>query len=222
MLSGSSFQRRGAWAQKALSPNLFRLVCCICSRFLVFDLRVFVLASLINSSLKYRGAHPCMHLEVKSRILNSILFLMGSQWRSFRIVVMWMWSYFLEPLTTLVALFWTFWSLQSCSSVESTEKSITIVKVWCHQWDNDTLVVSVLRFFLIFPMFLRWLFADLIAFDTCADIFLFGSKTAPGLPIGSLRTGTITPFMVISVLGVSFFARICPYISWLKVAGIQS
>ena len=83
----------------------------ICNKFLVFDLRVLVLACLTNSSLKYRGAHPCMHLKVKSRILNSILFLMGSQWRSFRTGVMW--SYFLEPLTTLAALFWTFWSLHN-------------------------------------------------------------------------------------------------------------
>ena len=68
-LSGSSFQRRGAKAQNALSPNLFRLVSGICNEFLVFDLRVLVLACLTNSSLKYRGAHPCMHLKVKSRIL---------------------------------------------------------------------------------------------------------------------------------------------------------
>ena len=75
VLSGSSFQRRGAQAQNALSPNLFRVVCGICNRFLVFDLRVLVLACLTNSSLKYRGAHPCMHLKVKSRIFNTNLFL---------------------------------------------------------------------------------------------------------------------------------------------------
>ena len=52
MLSGSSFQRRGACAQNALSPNLFRLVYGICNKFLVFDLRVLlVLACLTNSSL---------------------------------------------------------------------------------------------------------------------------------------------------------------------------
>ena len=51
----------------------------ICTKFLVFDLRVLVLACLTNSSLKYRGAHPSMHLKVKSRILKSILFLMGSK-----------------------------------------------------------------------------------------------------------------------------------------------
>ena len=79
MLSGSSFQRRGAQAQNALSPNLFRLVSGICNKFLVLDLRVLVLACLTNSFLKCRGAHPCMHLKLKSRILNSILFLMGSQ-----------------------------------------------------------------------------------------------------------------------------------------------
>ena len=61
MLSGRSFQRRGALAQNALSPNLFRLVSGICNKFLEFDLRVLVLACLTNSSLKYRGAHPCMH-----------------------------------------------------------------------------------------------------------------------------------------------------------------
>ena len=49
MLFGSSFQRRGAYAQKALSPILFRLVCGICNRFFVFDLRVLVLAFLTNN-----------------------------------------------------------------------------------------------------------------------------------------------------------------------------
>ena len=43
MLSGSSFQRRGTYAQIALSPNLFTLVGGICNKFLVFDLRVLVL-----------------------------------------------------------------------------------------------------------------------------------------------------------------------------------
>ena len=71
ILSGSSFQRRGAWAQNDLSPNLFRLVSVICNKFLVFDLRVLVLACLTNSSLKYRGAHPYMHLKVKRRIFYS-------------------------------------------------------------------------------------------------------------------------------------------------------
>ena len=42
MLSGSSFQRRGAQAQNALSPNLLRLVGGICNKFLVFDLRVLL------------------------------------------------------------------------------------------------------------------------------------------------------------------------------------
>ena len=51
-------------------PDSFRFVCGICITFLVFDLRVLVL-----DSLKYRGAHPCVHLKVKSRILNPILFL---------------------------------------------------------------------------------------------------------------------------------------------------
>ena len=55
MLSGSSFQRRGAYAQNAQSPNLFRCVCGICNTFLKFDIRVLVLACLTNSSLKYRG-----------------------------------------------------------------------------------------------------------------------------------------------------------------------
>ena len=32
----------------------------------------------------------------------------------------------------------------------------------------------------------------MITVDTCADIFMLGSKTAPRLPTGSLRTGTIT------------------------------
>ena len=75
MSSGSSFQRRGAYRHRinALSPNLFRLMCGIGNKFLVFDLRVLVLACLTNSSFKYRGAHPCMHLKVKSRILNSRL-----------------------------------------------------------------------------------------------------------------------------------------------------
>ena len=34
----------------------------------------------------------------------------------------------------------------------------------------------------------------MITFDTFADIFMFGSKAAPILPTGSVRTGTITPF----------------------------
>ena len=57
MLSGSLFRRRGAYAQNALSPNLFRLVCVIFNKFLVFDLSQspYVLACLTNSSLKYRG-----------------------------------------------------------------------------------------------------------------------------------------------------------------------
>ena len=42
----------------------------------------------------------------------------------------------------------------------------------------ELLVASVLRNFLIFPFLPRLLFADLITFDTCADIFMFGSKTA--------------------------------------------
>ena len=42
------------------------LVCVICNTFLVFDLIVLVLACLNNNSLTY----PCMHLKVKSRILN--------------------------------------------------------------------------------------------------------------------------------------------------------
>ena len=49
----------------------------ITNGFLVFYIRVLVLACLPNSSLKYRGPHPCMHLKVK--VLNSILFLMSSQ-----------------------------------------------------------------------------------------------------------------------------------------------
>ena len=48
-------------------PFQIRLVSGICNK-LVFDLRVLVLACLTNSSLKYRGAHPCMHSKVKSRI----------------------------------------------------------------------------------------------------------------------------------------------------------
>ena len=51
MMSGSSFQRRGAYAQKALSPNLFRLVCGICNKFVVFDLRVLVLTCLSNNMI---------------------------------------------------------------------------------------------------------------------------------------------------------------------------
>ena len=70
MLSESSFQRRVAYAQKALSPNLFRLVCGICNKFLVFDLRVLVLACLTNSSLKYRGAGPCMHLSITNELAS--------------------------------------------------------------------------------------------------------------------------------------------------------
>ena len=64
MLSGSSFQRHGAEAQNALSPNLFRLVCGICIKFLVFDLRVLVLARLTNISFRFRGAHPCMFIRI--------------------------------------------------------------------------------------------------------------------------------------------------------------
>ena len=79
ILSGSSFQRRGEQAQNSLSPSLFRLVCGIRYTFVVFDLRVLVLACLTIRSLRYRGAHPCVHLKVKSRILNSVLFLMASQ-----------------------------------------------------------------------------------------------------------------------------------------------
>ena len=41
-----------AKVQEALSPNLFRLVCGIC-KFLVFDLRVLVVACLTNNSLYY-------------------------------------------------------------------------------------------------------------------------------------------------------------------------
>ena len=77
-----------------------------------------------------------MHLKVKNSILNSFLFLMGSQWRSFRIGVMW--SYFVEPLTTLGALFWTFWSLHSSSSVipqRSPERNQPQVLVYvCRVW----------------------------------------------------------------------------------------
>ena len=39
-----------------MSQNLFRLVSGICNKFLLFDLRVLVLACLTNSFLKYRGA----------------------------------------------------------------------------------------------------------------------------------------------------------------------
>ena len=48
-----------------------------CSKYLI--LRVPALACLANNSLKYRGEHHSMHLEVKSRISNSIIFLIGSQ-----------------------------------------------------------------------------------------------------------------------------------------------
>ena len=53
MLSGSSFRTCGAWAQKVLSPNLFRLVCAICNKVLVFDLGVLVLACLTIDNLAW-------------------------------------------------------------------------------------------------------------------------------------------------------------------------
>ena len=74
------------------------------------------------------------------------------------------------------------------------------VRRW-HSW-----LYQYKEIFLIFPMFLRWQFANLITVDTCADIFMSRSKTAPRLPTGSLRTGTITPFKVI--LEIDF----CPHI----------
>ena len=62
-----------AWciqAQNALSPNLLGLMYSICNKLFVFDLKVLVLSCFTNSSLKYIGAHPCMHWKIKSRILN--------------------------------------------------------------------------------------------------------------------------------------------------------
>ena len=47
----------GAWAYKALSPKLFRLVCGICNKFLVFDVGVLVLSCLAYSSLTYIEGH---------------------------------------------------------------------------------------------------------------------------------------------------------------------
>ena len=54
-------------------------------------------------------------------------------------------------------------------------------------------------------MLLKWSFTDLITFDTCADIFKTGLKTASELPTGSLRTGTITPFTVILRPGLCLY-----------------
>ena len=55
MLSGSSFQKHSATAQNALLPNIFRLVCGICNKFLVFDPRVLVLACLRKQPPCIRG-----------------------------------------------------------------------------------------------------------------------------------------------------------------------
>ena len=50
VLSGSPFQRRGAWAHKALSPNFFRLMSGTCNNFLVFDLRGLSFACWTNKA----------------------------------------------------------------------------------------------------------------------------------------------------------------------------
>ena len=49
MLSGSSFQRRRANARNALPANVFNSVFGIYNMFLVFDLRILVLACFTNN-----------------------------------------------------------------------------------------------------------------------------------------------------------------------------
>ena len=67
------------------------------------------------------------------------------------------------------------------------------------------LVDSAVKYFLILPMFQRLQFADLTAFDTCAAIFMLGSKTEPRLAIGILIILIISPST--EMLGTDILAR---------------
>ena len=83
------------------------------SKFLDVDLSVRGGTYSLSNSLRKEGAVPCKHLYARSRILNSILFLTGSQCCSFSIGVIW--SCFSVRVITLAALFCTLWSLHISS-----------------------------------------------------------------------------------------------------------
>ena len=84
MSLGRAFQRVGAAAAKALSPQDRRSVLTGCRRLASADLRQRVGVWRWRRSEREGGARLLRAFKVKSRILKSIRYLTGSQWRSWR------------------------------------------------------------------------------------------------------------------------------------------
>ena len=81
---GRAFQRAGAAAAKALSPQDRRSVLMGCRRLASADLRQWVGVWRWRRSEREGGARLLRALKGMSSILKSIRYLTGSQWRSWR------------------------------------------------------------------------------------------------------------------------------------------
>ena len=103
---GSSFQSRGADAEKARSPKVLVLDLGMSNKIPWEDLSSRPVLRTLTSSDRYRGARPCRHLNVKRRILKSILKETGSQCRDFKIEMFDILANFGIPRHILAALFW--------------------------------------------------------------------------------------------------------------------
>ena len=84
MSLGRAFQRAGAAATNVLSPQDRRSVLTRCRRLASADLRQRVGVWRWRRSEREEGARLLRALKVMSSILKSMLYLMGSQWRSWR------------------------------------------------------------------------------------------------------------------------------------------
>ena len=131
---GREFHSRGAIDEKARSPYPLRWVMGTWRVIPVPDERKPGRRRRCSMrEVTYPGAKPWTALKVRRRILNSILYLIGSQCSSVRIGVMW--SYFFVPVSRRAAAFCTPWSLFSIAEGRPTsrllQKSILeVTKEW--------------------------------------------------------------------------------------------
>ena len=109
--AGRLFHSLGAADWRARSPSVGRHGALAGTNKVVFlDLRLYLdWAATAIRSTRYYGASPWRHLNVNNTILNSVLYLMGNQWRSFKMGVMWQIREVV--VTSLATAFWTLWSL---------------------------------------------------------------------------------------------------------------